>query len=176
MAGMILPPEDIGRQREDTDDPPKEVVQPAPFEIGAMPAIMLDYEEPDEEDGRRKNEGQRHPGLAHKPPKERADQGEERQDGTEQIEQTVPAIGLGKGRDQFAPGPILARGAVAGSHRSHRPQTIRYILLPRPRLLPSEPLKSIPWFAADRADGGRRLASAVEAIGARYLGTKCRSA
>src|SRR5215469_10351659 len=124
-----------------------------------MPAIMLDYEEPDQERGRWKNQGQCHPGLVRKPPEQRANQGEERQDGTEQIEHTVPAIGLGKGRDQFAPGPFLARGAVAGSHRSHRPHTIRSILLPRllprPRLLPSGPLKSIPWIAADRADGAR---------------------
>src|SRR5215472_10387329 len=70
MAGMVLPPEDIGRQREDTDDPPKEVVQPAPFEIGAMPAIMLDYEEPDQEGGGRTNQGQRRPGPVREPPEQ----------------------------------------------------------------------------------------------------------
>jgi len=58
MDGMAAPPEVIGRERQNADDPSDPIVRQAMPEEGTMATIVLDHEQPDQKSGGRNREQQ----------------------------------------------------------------------------------------------------------------------
>jgi hypothetical protein len=74
MNGVVASPRCIGDHRQDAEDAPEQIIGPPGAEIGAVAAIMLDDEEPnDKERGRQRQEERRPDALRKSPEEERGD-------------------------------------------------------------------------------------------------------
>src|ERR1700687_817449 len=115
MNGMRSLPEIVGRQGEHAQRAADPVVGEAMAEECAVPAIVLDHEQPHQESRGRNGEQQA------KPPKsqviERAHQRPEQNEGSEsdaELEQAARAVGFTVAHENLGPGARVGRSSRAG--------------------------------------------------------------
>ena len=107
MDGVRAPPEVVWREGQDADDAPDPIVGAPVREKRAMPAVMLNHEEPNQKPRRRDGDEQRRPPVAKR-------EGEPRDDPERDQRQ--------KRHDQFGDATCIARLAVTAEDLPQLPR------------------------------------------------------
>src|SRR6185437_11240216 len=106
---MARAPESIRRQRQHAKRPAEQVVGAARLEERAVTAVVLEHEQPNEQDSRRHGEGDRRPAIAPDAIEEGRHKSQKRQSRVEELGDGALGVGSGIGRNDV---PQRALGAA----------------------------------------------------------------